>query len=44
MAGTDQQWLPTHLAGPSTEGWLESLEKLAAASLHIQAAATGAAV
>jgi len=44
MAGTDQQWLPTHLAGPGNQGWLESLEKLDATLLHLQAAATSADV
>jgi catechol 2,3-dioxygenase-like lactoylglutathione lyase family enzyme len=39
-----RQWLPTHLAGPGNQGWLEALEKLYATLLHIQAAATDAEV
>jgi uncharacterized protein YndB with AHSA1/START domain len=39
-----RQWLPTHLAGPSYQGWLEALEKLEAALLDIQGAATDARV
>ena len=35
---------PLHLAGPSNKGWLEALEKLEAALLDIQAAATDAQV
>ena len=31
------QWLPTHLAGPSSEGWLQSFEKLDATLLRLQA-------
>jgi hypothetical protein len=38
------QWLPAHLAGPRNPGWLGTLEPLDASLLHIQAAATGAAV
>ena len=33
-----RQWLPAQLAGPRNQGWLEALEKLDAALLHIQAA------
>ena len=39
-----RQWLATHLAGPSNQGWLEALEKLDATLLHVQAAATDAEV
>ena len=39
-----RQWLPAHLTGPSTQGWLEALDKLDATLLHIQAAATDAEV
>jgi len=39
-----RQWLPAHLTGPSTQGWLEALDKLDAALLDIQAAATDAEV
>src|SRR3984957_15006297 len=39
-----RQWLPTHLAGPSYQGWLEALEKLEAALLDIQGAAADAQV
>jgi DNA-binding transcriptional ArsR family regulator len=39
-----RQWLPRHLAGPSNQGWLEALEKLDAALVHLQAAVTDAPV
>ena len=39
-----RQWLPAHLTGPSTQGWLEALDKLDATLLDIQAAATDAEV
>jgi Activator of Hsp90 ATPase homolog 1-like protein len=39
-----RQWLPARVAGPSNQRWLEALEKLDAALLHLQAAATAAEV
>jgi uncharacterized protein YndB with AHSA1/START domain len=35
-----RQWLTAHLAGPSSQGWLEALEKLDATLLHAQGATT----
>lgn len=32
------QWLPTHLAGPSNDGWREAFEKLDATLLHLRSA------
>ncbi len=32
------QWLPAHLAGPTTDGWSEAFEKLDATLLHIRTA------
>jgi uncharacterized protein YndB with AHSA1/START domain len=34
-----RQWLPAHLAGPSSQGWDEAFEKLDATLLHLQAIA-----
>lgn len=38
MNSAIRQWLPTHLAGPGNQGWLEAFEKLDATLLHLQAA------
>jgi hypothetical protein len=32
-----RQWLPAHLTGPSSQGWLEAFEKLDATLLRAQA-------
>ena len=34
-----RQWLPAHLAGPSSQGWLEAFEKLDATLRDVQAVA-----
>jgi uncharacterized protein YndB with AHSA1/START domain len=39
-----RQWLPAHLAGPSNDGWRESLEKLEAVLLRLQAGSAEATV
>jgi uncharacterized protein YndB with AHSA1/START domain len=39
-----RQWLPAHLAGRSNDGWLESLEKLEAVLLRLQAGSAEATV
>ena len=31
-----RQWLPAHLAGPSSQGWLEAFEKLDATLRDVQ--------
>jgi len=39
-----RQWVPAHLTGPSTQGWLEALDQLDATLLDVQAGATDAGV
>ncbi len=38
------QWLPSHLVGPSTQGWFEAFEKLDATLSRLRFSSTGAEV